>query len=172
MSFMEKMERRWTERRLDLEPVTASVSVRLTSNVDRVWAFLMAPELAHLTDPAVVSAFRVPGTPAGEVGEQQCFIRDEGEGRRSVTLAELVELERPVRMVVRFLTYPNTCVTTYELHPDGTEVTLSCKVGVLVEKDLRRRVEPALQAETQSQLDRIAAVIRSGLTLPGAERPS
>lgn len=132
VSFMEKMERQWTERKLGLEPVTASASARLTVNVDRVWEFLMAPELAHLTELAVVSAFRVPGTPVGEVGEQQCYIQDTGEDRRSVTLLEFIELERPFRMVVRFPTSPTKYVTTYELHPEGTEVTLSCKVGVLV----------------------------------------
>lgn len=106
VSFMEKMERQWTERKLGLEPVTASASARLTVNVDRVWEFLMAPELAHLTELAVVSAFRVPGTPVGEVGEQQCYIQDTGEDRRSVTLLKFIELERPFRMVVRFPTSP------------------------------------------------------------------
>lgn len=172
MSFMERMERQWTERRLGLESVTATVSTRLTAKADGVWEFLMAPELAHVTESAVVSAFRVPGTPAGEVGEQQCFVQDIGEGRRSVTLLEFVELERPSRIVVRFPTYPTSCVTTYELHPDATEITLSCKVGILVETGLRRKLQPVLQAETQSQLDRIAAVVRAGLTLPEAKAAS
>lgn len=172
MSFMEKMERQWTERRLGVEPVTATASTRLTAEADGVWEILMAPELAHLTEPAVVSAFRVPGTPEGEVGEQQCFIQDIGEGRRSVTLLEFVELERPFRIVVRCPTYQTSCVITYDIEPDGTEVTLSCKVGILVETGLRRKVRPALQAETQSQLDQIAAVIRAGLTLPGAKGSS
>ncbi len=168
MSFMEKMERQWTERTLGVEHVSVSASARVTGDADRAWGILTAPELAHLTDPAVVTAFHVPGTPLGEVGEQQCFIRDEGEGRRSVTLTEVVEVERPVRVVVACPTYPVDCTTTYELRLEGTALILSCKMDLVVERGLRRRIQPSLQTETQSMLDRIAAVIRSGLTLPSS----
>lgn len=171
MSFMDRMERQWTERQLGLEQVTVIASVRVADHAERVWEFLFAPESAYLADPAVVKAFRVPGTPTDEVGEQHCFIRDEGEGRRSVALTEFVELQRPVRMVTTCPTYPTTCTTTYELRPDGTDVILTCEMEIWVEKGLRRRVRPALQAENQSQLDRIAAGIRSGLALPGMEAP-
>ena len=171
MSFMEKMERQWTERRLGLEQVTVCASTRLAEDPERVWDFLVSPESAYLADPAVVHAFYVPGTPSGEVGEQQCIIRDEGDGQRSATLIEVVELQRPVRLVTRYPTYPTPCTSTYALRPEGTDVIVTCELDIWVEKGLRRRLKPSLQMENQSQLDRIAAGIRSGLTRPAAEGP-
>lgn len=166
MSFMQTVERRWGERKLGLEPVTVTASTHVAAKAERVWALLMAPELSTLVDPSVVRAFRVPGTPVGEVGEQQCFITDAGNDRRSVTLMEIAKVEPPVRVVVRCSTSPTAFVVTYTLVPDEAGLSLSCQWDALVEKGYRRKAEPTLRDECQKQINQIAAAIRSGFTIP------
>lgn len=102
----------------------------------------------------------------GEAGEQHCVVRDEGDGHVSVTLVEVAEAQRPTRFVLRYPTYPTTVVASFELEPDATGVTLTYQVGWVVEWWQRKKMEQALRAQTQSQLDQIAALIRSGVRLP------
>ena len=66
-------------------------------------------------------AFKVPGTPDG-VGEQQCFIRQNG----CVSIIEVVAEERPWRAITRCVTHSEfDCRYSYELEPSGSGCKLT-----------------------------------------------
>lgn len=76
---MERIERRW-QRRTDstrdqspetFEPVTVSEQLVVMSDPVSLWRLVWDPATSALVLDQVVSAFAVPGTPAGQVGEMQ-----------------------------------------------------------------------------------------------------
>jgi hypothetical protein len=76
----------------------ASASALIRAPIGQVWQAVSAPESTLLIDPGHgVCAGRVPGTPAGQVGEMQYFVRRDDDGRLGATAGVVTELTRPAQ---------------------------------------------------------------------------
>jgi hypothetical protein len=74
-------------------PAEASASALIRAPISQVWQAVYAPESELLIDPGhVVCAGQVPGTPAGQVGEMQYFVRRLGDGRLTAAACVVTEL--------------------------------------------------------------------------------
>lgn len=166
MSFMLKLQTRWDRRQTGLEPLTLQSLVSIAAPSAEVWNFLMAPEAALVTGDGVVRSFRVPGTPIGEAGEQQCVVL-EVDGRLTAHIAELVIAEPTVRIVARWLTMPNEVVASYLLADDKQGGTLlTGQLGLRVALGTSSKAAPELQAHLHRGLRRARAAIESGARFP------
>jgi uncharacterized protein YndB with AHSA1/START domain len=76
-------------------PAEAFASALIRAPIGQVWQAVYAPESTLLMDPGHgVCAGRVPGTPAGQVGEMQYFVRRDDDGRlgaRALVVTELTD---------------------------------------------------------------------------------
>ena len=76
-------------------PAEASASALIRAPIGQVWQAVSAPESTLLVHPGhVVCAGRVPGTPAGQVGEMQYFVARDDDGRlgaRALVVTELTD---------------------------------------------------------------------------------
>jgi Polyketide cyclase / dehydrase and lipid transport len=74
-------------------PAEVSASALIRGPIGQVWRTVHAPESALLGDPThVVCAGRVPGTPAGQVGEIQYFVRRQDDGQLATSACVVTEL--------------------------------------------------------------------------------
>ena len=168
MAFMQKLADRWDRRQSGLETVTVQERVFVSSRRDRVWAFLIAPESAMLTQDNVQRSFVVPGTPEG-IGEQQCVIYEHQESV-SAHIFEIVEITAPSLVVVRCLTVPAALLTRHELAPDGTGTTLTVTMGFRVEVGSRTKVLEEVSKDLRGELTRLKAAVESGVQLPTQDK--
>lgn len=121
--------------------MTVESSIEIVCSTQELWDFLVTPESAVVTSAGVIKAFRVPGTPAGAVGDQHCLVYELG-GLLTIHMAEVVEAEAPIKVVVRWRTMPTTTLTTSTLTPSDTGTTYTCKLERLVTTGTGRRVQP------------------------------
>jgi len=74
-------------------PAEASASALIRAPIGQVWQTVYAPESTLLIHPGhVVCAGRVPGTPPGQVGEMQYFVRRDDDGRLGAAAGVVTEL--------------------------------------------------------------------------------
>lgn len=106
--------------------LVAQESEQYGHDIETVWALIRPAESAVFMGDAQ-RAFTVPGTPSG-VGEQQCFIQNDG----SVIILEIVGEERPRWSTTRLVTpYEADVRQTYQIEPTATGCSL--KIGVALE---------------------------------------
>jgi len=109
----------------------------------------------------VVKAFRVPGTPVGAVGDQQCLVYEVG-GRLSIQMAEVVEADAPNRVVVRWPTVSPTMLAVSTLTPTATGTKYTSRLELQVANGTGKKAEPDIQmALTQSNV-RLKACVEAG----------
>ena len=169
--MLQRLEQRWDRRDEGLEPVFVLSHVDIAASPKDVWDFLIAPESAFLTADGVRKAFRVPGTPARQPGEQTCIIRDDSESV-SAEISELVAVEAPTTLVTRSVTSPYETVERMTLDPtDGGGTTLTIQLGMRVPLGTAKKVRPLLEEHLQSVSGRIRSAIESGAQLPRPQGP-
>ncbi|MER7070286.1 SRPBCC family protein [Terrabacter sp. NPDC000476] len=134
MALMARLEKRWEARRSGVEPISCEVSTMVAAPRDRVWAFLVHPRSAQLLDPAVVNAFRVPGTPVAAVGEQHCTVLRRGDVL-AAHLTEVVAIDAPRSVAFRSLTVPGGFLAGYVLE----DVHGGCRLTYRVEGHVAAR---------------------------------
>ena len=115
--------------------VMVSESVFINRPADQVWQFVHDPASTPLVDDTCEHGFTVPGTPSGQVGEQQCFLHRRGDARYATAL-EVVELQWGRRAVIVSLTGPFPWRTSTEIEPadGGCVLKLSSQVQVSAEE--------------------------------------
>lgn len=138
---MRRLEERRDRRAGGVEPMTVESSIEIACSAQELWDFLITPESTVVTGTGVVKAFRVPGTPAGAVGDQHCLVYELG-GLLTIHMAEVVEAEAPNKAVVRWPTMPTTILTTSILTPTDTGTSYTSKVELLVTTGTGRKIEP------------------------------
>lgn len=167
--LMQRLEHRWDRREEGVEPVLVTSRVDIATPPQAVWDFLIAPESAFLTADGVRRAFRVPGTPASQPGEQTCIIREDSESV-SAEITEIVAVEAPRTLVSRSVTSPYETVErmTLEATDDG-RTKLTIQLGMSVPLGMARKVRPLLEEHLQRVSGRIRSAIDSGAQLPRPE---
>ena len=161
MSYIQRLEQRWDQRTTGLEPMTVEASIDIACSTQELWDFLITPESAVVTGDGVVKAFRVPGTPVGAVGDQQCLVYEVG-GRLSIQMAEVVEADAPNRVVVRWPTVSPTMLAVSTLTPTATGTKYTSRIGLQVANGTGKKAEPDIQlALTQSNV-RLKACVEAG----------
>ena len=107
--MMDRLSERWQHRRDGepreqspaLVPLTVSEQVPVMVDADRLWRLVWDPATSPLVFDHVVSAFTLPGTPAGQVGELQMSVVTCHDGTLIGTVEEVVELGPGYRAVTR-----------------------------------------------------------------------
>jgi hypothetical protein len=166
--FMQRLEQRWDQRTTGLEPLTVEATIEIARPPLEVWDFLLAPASAMLTGTGVVKTFRVPGTPVGAVGEQQCLVYDTG-GSLTIHMAELIELEPLHKIVTRFPTMPTGMLNVSTLTPTDTGTSYTDRLGFQIARGSSKKVRPdVLKAMNESNI-RLKACVEAGTRFPGPE---
>jgi hypothetical protein len=156
---MHRLEQRWDQRAAGLEPMTVESSIDIACSTQELWDFLLTPESAVLTGEGVVKAFRVPGTPAGAVGDQHCLVY-QVDGCVTIHLAEVVEAEAPIRVVVRWPTLSTTTIST--LTPTHAGTTHTSRVELQVVNGTGKKFGPHVEKALADNNIRLKACIEAG----------
>lgn len=158
---MQRLEQRWDQRATGLEPMTVESSIEIACSPQELWDFLITPESAVLTGTGVVKAFRVPGTPAGGVGDQHCLVYENG-GQLTIHMAEVVESDAPNRVVVRWPTMPMSMLVISNLTPTATGTKYTSRIGVQVANGTAKKIEPDIQKAVAESNIRLKAIVEAG----------
>jgi hypothetical protein len=149
-------------------PVRLDVSDRIAIDrpAEQVWAFVQPPESSVLTSDHVVHAFTVPGTPRGQVGEQQCHVVRGPDGTLTNQVLEVVELDPGRRCVTRMLepAVAAATVTTVEPSADGCLLSVESRVGAYAShvSDVRANLAEYLR----DYLVRVKSLVESDVAPP------
>jgi hypothetical protein len=97
--------------------------------VSQVWQAVCAPESYLVQDPVhMVCAGRVPGTPSGQVGEMQYFVRREDDGRltaRALVVTELTDQRSALTVGIAPRRVEMLHLVT--AREEGTHLQLTCR---------------------------------------------
>ncbi|MBB2923252.1 hypothetical protein [Cellulomonas cellasea] len=111
----------------DLDGHELMVSTTVPATPEAVWAVVRPAEAARLdvADPDAVT-FTVPGTPAGEIGEQICVVATWRPPVREAAVLEVIAQDPGRSFAVRSLSAPHLLAQAVVLEavPGGTEVTV------------------------------------------------
>lgn len=166
-----RLSQRWYERqkRARQERPTTIVVERSTDIArppQDVWEFLGPAEHAAFTDPTVVRAFRVPGTPDG-VGEQQAFVH-RVNGREVIKMLEVIESRPGELAVARRIGSGGSADgerSWWRLTPSesGTRLTYGTEYHLPAHTwSQREMVEREAGDHQEKYLDRVRAILHSG----------
>jgi hypothetical protein len=110
-------------------PGEASASALIRAPIGQVWQAVSAPESTLLIDPGHgVCAGRVPGTPAGQVGEMQYFVRRDDEGRLGATAGVVTELTDQHSALIAAIAPRHTeALHLLTPAPEGTQLQLTVR---------------------------------------------
>ena len=161
VAFMQRLEQRRDRRATGLEPITLESFIEIACSTQELWDFLITPESAVVTGIDVVKAFRVPGTPAGAVGDQHCLVYEVG-GVLTIHMAEVVEAEAPIRVVVRWLTFPTNMLSTMDLTPTPTGTRFTSRSQLQVANGTGKKVKPDLQMALAESNAKLKACVEAG----------
>jgi uncharacterized protein YndB with AHSA1/START domain len=166
VSFLQRLEKRWDRREEGVEDLMIQASLSVNATPRRVWDFLTAPEASLLTTDGVRMAFRVPGTPVGEAGEQLCIVHEHA-GTVLADILEVVTVDAPNCLVTRWITGVNQVVerTTLETESQGA-TSITVQIGMRVPRGTAKRTRPIVQADAEQTLWRIRSALESGARLP------
>jgi len=105
-------------------PVSERASVVVDVPPERLWAFLTAPTSEQLVKPTVERLVRVVLADETAV-EHVLAVHRRDDGRRAVSVSQIVDATRPVRIVERDLTSPHESdvETTIEASGEGSVLT-------------------------------------------------
>lgn len=134
----------------DLDGTEIVVSSIVGAPPAEVWAVVRPAEQARLDqdDPDAVT-FTVPGTPAGQVGEQICLVARWRPPVREVAILEVIAQDPGRSFAVRSLSAPHLLAQAVVLDavPGGTQVTVIVSLQdhgpVLARESARRRAAAA-----------------------------
>lgn len=169
--MLERMEDRWRRRRnspeliLEGKPTESALLLDVRRTVEiaacphEVWDFVHAPQTAALTDPTVIRGYTLPGVPAGQVGERQCFEHGSGGVVEFTTVIEVLHIDLGHRAAFR--TVPdNGWLST-------TSVTGAGRQSVLEQRSLARILSSvsqadlkALRSDCEARLDAYLTAVR------------
>ncbi len=150
--------------KLLVEPlqVRETVTVELPAPAATVWDLMWDPARNGLFDPGHEHGFTVPGTPPQEVGELQLVTSRDADGKRTVHLLEVVEIE-PGRRAVTECTgcgHDSGAVLDLEALTDDSCRLTQVQWTVLPTGTFARLVEPN-RARLRRSLDDLAVALQS-----------
>lgn len=110
-------------------PAEASASALIRAPIGQVWQAVSAPESTLLIDPGHgVCAGRVPGTPPGQVGEMQYFVRRDDDGRLGATAGVVTELTDQHSALIAAIAPRHTeALHLLTPAPEGTQLQLTVR---------------------------------------------
>ena len=173
--MMDRLSDRWQHRREGapgeqppaMVPLTVSEQVTVMVDAERLWRLVWDPATSVLVFDHVVSAFALPGTPAGQVGEMQMSVITCHDGTLIGTVEEVVELGPGYRAVTRSRssTQPATS-TTLILPLDQGGCVLRYRLDHLVPADAADATRRDYQDLTRRYLSRVRELAESSQRHP------
>jgi hypothetical protein len=139
-----------------------SVTVVLPAPADEVWDLMWDPRNNSVFNPDHELGVHVPGTPLQEVGELQLLASKDAQGRRTVHLIEVVDIEPGRRAVTECTGCGHESGAVLDVVPlteDSCQVT-QVQWHVLPTGSFARLVEPN-RAVLRKGLDDLAAVLHA-----------
>ena len=177
--MMDRLSERWQHRRDGepreqppaMVPVTVSEQVPVMVDADRLWRLVWDPATSPLVFDHVVSAFTLPGTPAGQVGELQMSVVACQDGTLVGTVEEVVELGPGYRAVTRSrsTTQPSTSATLV-LPLDLGGCVLRYRTEQIVPAPAENATREACQEHSRLYLARVRDLVE-GSQRPPARKP-
>ncbi|HOS92596.1 MAG TPA: hypothetical protein PLQ54_04745 [Armatimonadota bacterium] len=159
MGVMDRLAERWANRESGLEPIMHSQSILVRATAADVYAFLIDPESMRVIVADAANAFRVPGTPTGEIGEQVCVVIHHDTGHR-VDLWETTDLipEREIRQRLVSVDTPwEEHLTIEEYGPAAARLTDTHEGFVSLGRGAE--VRAYLDSSVNASLDRIRVAL-------------
>ena len=176
--MMDRLSERWQHRRDGapreqppaMVPVTVSEQVTVKADADRLWRLVWDPATSPLVFDHVMSAFTLPGTPAGKVGEMQMHVVACQDGTLVGTIEEVVELGPGYRAVTRSRssTVPATS-TTLILPLDQGGCVLRFRLDHLVPADTATAARGDYQDSARRYLSRVRELAEASPATPLAQ---
>jgi len=163
---MGRLEQRWTRRqdaqRGGSEPFSVQSTVEISKPAQEVWDFVTSPYAAVLLDHKHISSFPVPGTPDG-VGQQNCSLAREENGRITATVTEIIEYEPPHRYVTKLLTGPTEAFAMMAVDPTPTGCTYTVSGGSQIAYGTAGKVAPVAQRAIDELTAKVRSIVESGV---------
>jgi len=163
---MGRLEQRWTRRqdaqRGGSEPFSVQSTVEISKPAQEVWDFVTSPYAAVLLDHKHISSFPVPGTPDG-VGQQNCSLAREENGRITATVTEIIEYEPPHRYVSKLLTGPTEAFAMMTVDPTPTGCTYTVSGGSRIAYGTAGKVAPVAQRAIDELTAKVRSIVESGV---------
>jgi hypothetical protein len=142
------------------ETVSASASVLVSGDADRVWQLLRDPAVVQLVDPAIVAYGPLPGMPDLPAGQVRYVIRRAPGGCLRASVINMSEVSADRVLLVRDV----ACGTAYgesryQVEPacDGTRLALTTRIAH------PSATRQDLDAEAAAHADRYKAAIEARL---------
>ncbi|MHB0927386.1 MAG: hypothetical protein ACYC3W_00445 [Candidatus Nanopelagicales bacterium] len=159
MSYLNKAENRWSERRKtvggapgasqQMSHVQLSVQEAIAAPSNAIWQFIQSDDAPAITSEGTLAAVNLPGTPVDEVGQRVVQVQRMANGIIIGFVSELVEFQPGRRTVWRLLSAVEEHLTTTELLPVNNAVTV---LRVSVSTCAKTAASKALIDEWQSML--------------------
>jgi len=163
---MGRLEQRWNRRqdaqRGGSEPFSVQSTVEISKPAQEVWDFVTSPYAAVLLDHKHISSFPVPGTPDG-VGQQNCSLAREENGRITATVTEIIEYEPPHRYVSKLLTGPTEAFAMMTVDPTPTGCTYTVSGGSRIAYGTAGKVAPVAQRAIDELTAKVRSIVESGV---------
>jgi hypothetical protein len=164
---MDRLDERWASRQRacqsEIEPITIQAATEIRATPEDLWDFLMSPLTGPLLDPDFVRSFAVPGTPEG-VGQQWCTMSRADEGGLDVHVVEVIEIQPPHRLVVKLLTTPVSFLRMSSLAATSAGCAYSVRYGMQLPGGMARGAAASVQRALQGDIERVKAIVESGIT--------
>jgi len=171
---MGRLEQRWNRRqdaqRGGSEPFSVQSTVEISKPAQEVWDFVTSPHAAVLLDHKHISSFPVPGTPDG-VGQQNCSLDREENGRITATVTEIIEYEPPHRYVTKLLTGPTEAFAMMTVDPTPTGCTYTASGGTRIAYGTAGKVAPVAQRAIDELTAKVRSIVESGVRFETIKEP-
>ncbi len=165
-NLRDRLEQRWNRRqdaeRGGSEPFSVQSTVEISQPAQEVWDFVTSPYAAVLLDHKHISSFPVPGTPDG-VGQQNCSLGREDNGRITATVTEITEYEPPHRYVTKLLTGPTEAFAMMTVDPTPTGCTYTVSGGSRIAYGTAGKVAPVAQRAIDELTAKVRSIVESGV---------
>ena len=161
---MDGLSSRWQRRREGMDqsqppamvPLTVSEQVTVMVDPAKVWHLVWDPATSPLVLDHVVTAFTMPGTPPGQVGEMQIHVIACQDGRLIASIVEVVELGPGYRAVTRARSAdPPATATTLVLPLDQGGCVLRYRIDQLVSAETVNVVREEYRGLARTYLSRV-----------------
>lgn len=168
---MDRLEGRWNNRtrgpapQQELATITVSEQVAIAGvHPDQLWRLVWDPTTSPLVLDHVRSAFTVPGTPAGKVGEMQMHIVAGPNETLIGMIEEVVELGPGYRAVTRSRSAARPITSTTLILPlEHGGCVLRHTTELAVPADAVEDIWKETQKNTQRYLARVRDLVESSL---------
>jgi hypothetical protein len=170
---MRRFEDRWQARQAGapqqpMVSVTVSEQVTVMVQPEKLWRLVWDPATSPLVSDDVVSAFTLPGTPAGQVGEMQMNVVACKNGTLVGTIQEVIELGPGYRAVTRDRScLPSGTTTTLVLPVDQGGCVLRLRADQLVATESADAWRAQVQSHWLRYLTRVRELAEATLGPPG-----